>query len=99
MGTFEAAPSEIREVGARVRAFGPSIQGAAADLSSVAGTVSEPTQTASALSHLAAEWHAGISRLADDVQIFGGLAQIAANGYETVDENTMPWVVTPVDGP
>lgn len=93
MSGFEVAPNEVRAVGAQIRAYGPSVQGTAAEIASV-NTVSEPTQTAAALGQMSASWFAGLSRLADDIQIFGGLTQLAANGYEVVDRSSMPDVVT-----
>lgn len=93
MGRFEVAPAEVRELGVRVRSFGPTIRHIAGEASSLSCTASQPPQTGRALDELAASWSRGLSRLADDVQVLAGLAQLAANGYEVVDAKTMPEVV------
>ena len=90
MGRIEVAPPEVRELGGRVRAFGPSIQGIAADASGLTGLVSEPSKTGAALDDFAVNWFQGLSRLADDVQVLGILAQLAASGYEVTDNTAMP---------
>lgn len=93
MSHFEVAPPEVRSVGARLKTFAPSVDSAAAEMVGVAGSVSEPKATAAALDEMSAQWWAGLQRLSDDILIFGGLTQLAANGYETVDQTTMPEVV------
>ena len=90
MARLEVAPAEIREAGARVRAFGPNIQAVAADASRLAGAVSEPGDTATALGELARGFFQALSRLADDVEVLGGMAAMAADGYEVVDDRAIP---------
>lgn len=98
MPGFEVAPEELRSVGAAIKTSSPGIDAAAAGMTGVAGTVSDPPETAAALDEMSAHWFAGLQRLADDVVVFGGLAQLAANGYEVVDAAAMPETV-PEDAP
>ncbi|HEV2754964.1 MAG TPA: hypothetical protein VG318_04220 [Actinomycetota bacterium] len=99
MSRFEVAPEELRATGAALKTVAPGVEAAAADLGTVAGTVGEPRATAAALDEMAAHWFAGLQRLAQDVVVFGGLTQLAANGYEVVDTAAMPAVVTEDDPP
>lgn len=89
MGYFEVAPQELRAVGADIKATGPGVHGVATGLTGVAGSVSDPPETAAALDEMGASWFAGLERLSDDLQTFGSLAQIAAHGYEVVDRHAM----------
>jgi hypothetical protein len=96
---FEVAPEELRTVGAALKTSGPGFDAAAAGMTAVGGSVSDPPETAAALDEMGAHWFAGLQRLADDVVVFGGLTQLAANGYEVVDHSSMPDVVTEDDVP
>lgn len=99
MSGFEVAPEELRDVGAALKTTGPGFDAAAAGMSGIAGSVSDPPATAAALDEMSAHWFAGLQRLADDVVVFGGMTQLAANGYEVTDQSSMPEVVTEDDVP
>lgn len=99
MSGFEVAPEELRGVGAALKTSGPGFDAAASGISAIGGSVSDPPATAAALDEMSAHWFAGLQRLADDVVVFGGMAQLAANGYETTDHASMPEVVTEDDVP
>src|SRR5918998_168895 len=99
MSGFEVAPEGLRSVGAALKTSGPGFDATAAGMSEVGGSVSDPPATAAALDEMSAHWFAGLQRLADDVVVFGGMAQLAANGYETTDQASMPEVVTEDDVP
>ena len=89
MGYFEVAPQGLRAVGADIKATGPGVHGVASGLTGIAGSVSDPPETAAALDEMGASWFAGLERLSDDIHTFGSLAQIAAHGYEVVDQRAM----------
>jgi hypothetical protein len=99
MSGFEVAPQELRSTGAALKSVAPGVEAAAGDMSGIAGSVAAPRETAAALDEMGAQWFAGLLRLADDVVLFGGLTQLAANGYEVVDSAAMPQVVTEDDPP
>ena len=99
MSGFEVAPEELRATGASLKGVAPGMEAAAGDISGVSGTVAEPRETAAALDAMAAHWFAGLNRLANDEVVFGGLTQLAANGYEVVDGAVMPQVVPEDDPP
>jgi hypothetical protein len=99
MSGFEVAPEELRSVGAALKTAGPGFDATAAGMAVAGGSVSDPPTTAAALDEMSAHWFAGLQRLSDDVVVFGGMAQLAANGYEVADHSSMPEVVSEDDVP
>lgn len=79
--SFEVSYSSLEGAGESLKKAGLEVEATP----TVGADVSEPPQTAAALRSFGRAWDQGIDRLGEDIQILGGLAQIAANGYLETD--------------